>query len=180
MPVSHVVLTLPCAVLLAGCAAGAGEAPPASAAPPARSAVVAFAVPEVLHDPAEDSAAVVATVERYHAALVAGDSAAALSLLASDAVVLESGGMETRAQYREHHLPADIEFARAVARERGPIHVTVRGDAAWAASTSTVTGEIRGREIDSRGAELMVLTRTAVGWRISAIHWSSRSAPASG
>lgn len=136
-----------------------------------------FAVPDVFRDQAEDSAAVVATVERYHAALAAGDSATALLLLTPDAVVLESGGMETRAEYRAHHLPADIEFARAVTRERGPIRVTVRGDAAWAASTSTTVGEFRGRKIDARGAELMVLTRSADGWKISAIHWSSRSAP---
>jgi ketosteroid isomerase-like protein len=51
----------------------------------------------------------------------------------------------------------------------------VRGDAAWVSSTSTTTGEYRGRQVNSSGAELMVLARTPQGWRIAAIHWSSRT-----
>lgn len=124
-----------------------------------------------------DSAAVVEVVERYHAALAAGDTATAMSLLAPDAVVLESGGIETREEYRSHHLPADMAFARAVPRERGPIRVRINGNSAWAASTSTSRGTFREREIDSQGAELMVLRRTEAGWRIEAIHWSSRNRP---
>lgn len=123
-----------------------------------------------------DSAAAAAVVERFHGALAAGDSAAALALLAPEATILESGGVETRTEYRGHHLPGDIEFARAVRSERAPIRVTIRGDVAWTVSTSTTQGEFRGRQINSSGAELMVLTRAADGgWRISAIHWSSRA-----
>ena len=126
-------------------------------------------------DTGADSAAVAAAVDRYHEALATGDTAAAVRLLAAEAVILESGGMETKAEYMAHHLPADIAFARAVARERGAMTVTIRGDVAWAASTSRVKGRFRDREIDSRGAELMVLARTPDGWRIVAIHWSSRA-----
>lgn len=136
-----------------------------------------LAARDVRHGPAapNDSADVVATVERFHAALAAGDSATVLSLLAPDAVILEGGGIETVAEYRGHHLPADIAFAQATRRERGPIQVKVRGDVAWAASTSIVQGDFRGRPINSAGAELVVFTRTPEGWRISAIHWSSRA-----
>jgi ketosteroid isomerase-like protein len=122
-----------------------------------------------------DSAAVATVVERYHGALARGDSVEALSLLADDAVILESGDMESRSEYRAHHLPADIAFARAVQEKRSPLRVTVRGDAAWATSTSTTRGRFRGKAVNSIGAELMVLTRTANGWKITAIHWSSRS-----
>jgi ketosteroid isomerase-like protein len=122
-----------------------------------------------------DSAAVAAVVERFHAAVVAGDSALALSLLTPDVVVLESGGIETREEFRSRHLAADIAFAQAVKSERGPMRVVVRGDAAWVSSTSSTTGEYRGRQVDSSGAELMVLSRTPQGWRIAAIHWSSRT-----
>lgn len=124
---------------------------------------------------ANDSAAVLAVVERYHDALARGDSTTALSLLARDAVILESGGFETRAEYRSHHLPGDIAFARAVRRERGPIRVTIQGDVAWVSSTSTSRGEYRGRTVNSAGAELMVLSRGPDGWWIRAIHWSSRA-----
>lgn len=122
-----------------------------------------------------DSAAVVATVDAYHHALSSGDSAAALALLAADAVILESGGVETRAEYRGHHLPGDIEFARAVPSVRTSARVVVQGDIAWAWSTSTTQGEFRSRAINSQGAELMVLSRDPSGWKIRAIHWSSRN-----
>ncbi|HET7229921.1 MAG TPA: nuclear transport factor 2 family protein [Longimicrobium sp.] len=122
-----------------------------------------------------DSAAVAQTVERFHRALAAGDSSAALALLASDVVIQESGDQESRAEYRSHHLAADIEFARAVPSRQGPIRVRVRGDAAWATSTTTTQGEFRGRAINSAGAEMMVLTREPGGWRIAAIHWSSHN-----
>lgn len=122
-----------------------------------------------------DSADVAAVVDQFHRALATGDSAAALALLAPDAEILESGGVETRAEYRSHHLPGDIAFARAVRSQREPIRVRVRGDVAWATSTSTAQGQYRDRAVNSQGAELMVLTRTLQGWRIAAVHWSSRA-----
>lgn len=127
------------------------------------------------HQTPSDSAAVVEVIERYHAALAQADTATAMALLAPDAIILESGGMETREEYRSHHLPADMAFARAVPRQRSSIEVRVHGNTAWAASTSVVRGTFRDREIDSRGAELMVLRRSPGGWLIEAIHWSSRS-----
>lgn len=124
--------------------------------------------------PRSDSSEVANVVTRYHDALATGDSATALALLAPDAIILESGDLETREEYRLHHLPADIQFARAVRSERSPLRVTIRGDVAWVSSTSTTQGQYRQRAVSSAGAELMVLTREADGWRIRAIHWSSR------
>jgi ketosteroid isomerase-like protein len=89
--------------------------------------------------------------------------------------VLESGGVETREEFRAHHLPADIAFAQAVKSERGLMRVFVRGDVAWASSTSTTTGDYRGRQVNSAGAELVVLARVGKEWKIAAIHWSSRT-----
>lgn len=125
--------------------------------------------------PSRDSGAVAAVVERFHALLAAGDSTTALSLLAQDAVILESGGIETRSEYRSHHLPGDIGFAMAIKSERGAKRVVVRGDVAWVTSTSTTSGDYRGRAVNSAGAELVVLTREGQQWRISAVHWSSRT-----
>jgi uncharacterized protein (TIGR02246 family) len=125
----------------------------------------------------QDSAAVAAVVERFHHALAEGDSVAALGLLAEDAVIVESGGIESRQEYRSHHLPADIAFVRRVKGTRSPVRVKVRGDVAWATATSTARGTYRGRAVSSAGAELMVLTRAGAGWKISAIHWSSRDLP---
>lgn len=122
---------------------------------------------------ADDSAAVARTVASFHAALASGDSTSALALLADSVLVLESGELETRAEYRAKHLAADIEFSRAVHSERRTVRVTVMGDAAWMVATSDTRGSFRGNEINSAGAELMVLARGPAGWRITAIHWSS-------
>jgi ketosteroid isomerase-like protein len=129
-----------------------------------------------------DSLAVLAAVEQFHRALAGGDSTAALELLDDSAVVLESGGLESRREYRQHHLSGDIAFARAMPSRTERRSATVRGDVAWVVSTGTTTGEYRGRRIDVQGAELVVLSRRRDGWRIQAIHWSSRprSRPASG
>lgn len=122
-----------------------------------------------------DSIAAAKTVGDYHLALASGDSARALALLAPDAVILESGGMETRTEYRSHHLAGDIAFARAVKSERSPLVVKIDGNTAWASSTSVTQGTFNGRAINSSGAESMVLTKGPDGWRIRAIHWSSRT-----
>lgn len=118
---------------------------------------------------------VVAVVDAFHEALAAGDSTAALALLSDDVVILESGGMETKEEYRSGHLAGDMRFAGAVPAERGPMEVRRSGDVAWAWSTSVRQGRMGERDIDSRGAELVVLRQDDGRWRITAIHWSSRS-----
>ena len=125
--------------------------------------------------PRPDSANVVAVVESFHAALRAGDSLAAMRRLAPDAVILESGGIESRDEYRSHHLQDDIQFAQATSSSRRVVRVTVLRDAAWVASVGTTTGAFEGRPINSSGAELMVLRKKNGEWKIAAIHWSSRA-----
>ena len=136
---------------------------------------VATAAGSILTRAEQDSADVVDVVSRYGTALAAGDSSGALALLSPDALILESGGMETVAEYRAHHLPADIAFAAGVPSQKTVQRVQAHGDVAWVASTSISQGQFRGRDVNTAGAELMVLTRTAAGWRITAIHWSSRA-----
>lgn len=130
--------------------------------------------PTVLGQSSED--AVASVVDSYHAALATGDSASAIALLADDVVILESGGAEDKDHYRSGHLAGDIRFAAAVPRERSEIRVTVMGDVAWAWSTNTAQGRMGEREVNTRGAELMVLSRVGDTWLIRAIHWSSRAA----
>jgi ketosteroid isomerase-like protein len=123
---------------------------------------------------ASDEAAV-ETVHAFHAALAAGDSATALSLLAPDVVIFESGAVEaSRDEYRSHHLPADMEFSQSVSREITSERSGSAGDVAWMLTESHSTGTFRERPIDVRGIETMLLRRTADGWRIVHIHWSSR------
>ncbi len=123
--------------------------------------------------PRADSIAVVQTVSRFQDALKSGDTATIRRVISSDLRVLEGGEVETRAQYLSHHLAADIEFAKAVRSERAVLSYTRQGNVAWLISTSTATGNFNGREINSVGAELMILSRAQKGWQIRAIHWSS-------
>ena len=122
-----------------------------------------------------DSSGVVGVVASFHAALRIGDSTTVLRLLDRDAIILESGGAETQAEYRSHHLQEDIKFARAVQSKESVLRVSISGSVAWVASASLSEGTFAGRRINSAGAELMVLHRTEVGWKIAAIHWSSRA-----
>jgi ketosteroid isomerase-like protein len=122
-----------------------------------------------------DAASVTAVIDAYHGALASGDSATALTLLADDVTILESGGVETKAEYRSGHLRGDMAFAQAVPRERGEIHVQIAGDVAWGWSTSVTQGRMGDRDVNSQGAALMVLQRTDGAWKIKAIHWSSRA-----
>ncbi len=121
-----------------------------------------------------DSSAVVATVERFHAALTAGDSVSAVGLLAANALILESGAIETRTEYLSHHLGADMEASKSAKGTRSVVDVQVVGDAAYVVSRtiSPPTGEAG--STGSQMVELMVLGRTTRGWHIQAIHWSSR------
>lgn len=122
-----------------------------------------------------DSDQVKAIADTFHAALAGGDCSKAMELLAPDAVIVEGGSMETRAEYESEHLFEDIAFAQAVRSERSVVAVQIEGNTAWLTSTSRVKGEFRGRTVDSEGAELMVLTKSPAGWRIRAIHWSSHA-----
>ena len=119
------------------------------------------------------AAAVAKVVNEFQRALSNGDSVTALRLLADDAVILESGDIETRSEYRSHHLPVDIEFAKTVASKRGPLEIRVKGSVAWTARTSTAKGLFKGKAVNSAGAESMILTKEPAGWRIRSIHWSS-------
>lgn len=110
-----------------------------------------------------DSAAAASAVRAYHEALVAGDSLAVLRLLAADALILENGDRETREEYREHHLQADIRFSQAVPARRSALQVIVSGDIAWVSSTSVTQGTYQKRPINLSGAELMVLSELRRG-----------------
>ena len=130
----------------------------------------------VAQTPSADTAEVQAAVEGFHRALVQGDRTAALTLLSSDALILEGGESQTRAEYERHHLAEDIAFVSATKTERSPIVVNREGNVAWTKAASKTTGTFHGHKIDSSGVELMVLTRDSAGWRIRAIHWSSHEA----
>jgi len=125
---------------------------------------------------AAEAADAATVVDAFHAALKAGNTAAALALLAPEVMIFEEGGAErSRDEYASHHLGSDAAFAAAseatVSRRSG----WADGDVAWITSEGRTTGQFNGRAVDRLTAETMVLKRHADGWRIHHIHWSSRS-----
>jgi ketosteroid isomerase-like protein len=119
-------------------------------------------------------AEVTAVVESFYGAIKKGDSAVAMSFIAPDAVFLESGKLETRAEYEANHLPADIAFEKQVDGTRQPMQVTFKDDVAWVIALTDYAGTFEGDPVDFVSAQLVVLTRDAGTWRIRSIHWSSR------
>ena len=124
---------------------------------------------------AQDMQTPTEVVDAFQAALSTGDSATALGFLSPDVVIFESGGAEmSREEYRSQHLGADIEFSMSTIGEITGRRSDVDGDLAWVLTRSSTTGTFRGRDIDSKGVETMILFRTEDRWKISHIHWSSR------
>lgn len=112
-------------------------------------------------------------VDSFHAALARGDTAAALALLAEDALIFESGGVErSKAEYAGHHLGSDAAFSQAVPGKVAARTARAVGDLAWIASERRVAGTFRGKAIDRQMTETMVLRRDVGSWQIVHIHWS--------
>ncbi len=127
-------------------------------------------------DAPDPAAAAVAVVERFSAALKAGDLDTVSTLLAPDVVILESGGAErSREEYLAHHAGADATFLRDARVESGPRVARVEGSLAWVASESETHVFREGKPAAFLGTETMILQRGSEGWRIVHIHWSSRA-----
>lgn len=147
-------------------------------------ALAALATPILAHEPthkALQSAALPATaqsaastVDAFHAALHRADTRSAAVLLADDALIFESGGVErTKAEYVAHHLPADAAFSHSVLSTMTRRIGGSVGKLAWIASEGRTTGEYNGRPVDQLTTETMLLQRTGQAWKIVHIHWSS-------
>ena len=116
-------------------------------------------------------------VDRFHAALKRGDIANAASLLAVDALIFESGGVErSKAEYASQHLAADAAFASATVHSRTRRSGSVVGEFAWIATEGKTTGTYKDNAINSTSTETMVLRRANGAWQIIHIHWSSAKA----
>ena len=114
-------------------------------------------------------------IEQFSSALKNGDLKRAGEVLADDVVILESGGGEhSREEYLGGHAKHDaaflkdahIQVTRRIARVEGPL--------VWVATESELRTNDKGQPLTLLSTETMVLKKTAAGWRIVHIHWSSR------
>lgn len=149
-------------------AALAGEGAESHEHEPAPAASIAAAI---AGDYPDSPAAV---VEAFGAALKGGDAAMLEKLLAPDVLIAEGGGAERSfAEYQSHHMPADMEFTKAVETTIKDRRVFEGVDMTTVVTSAQTHGAFRGRTIHSRMMETMVLRRSGGAWRIAHIHWSS-------
>jgi ketosteroid isomerase-like protein len=127
-------------------------------------------------DVAEPAAAAVASVDRFFAALSAGDTDAAAAELDPGVIILESGGAEhSAAEYLGHHAKEDAEFLKGAHQALLRRTARAAGELVWVASESELQAERDGKPLKIASAETMVLRRTDGGWKIVHVHWSSRA-----
>jgi ketosteroid isomerase-like protein len=124
----------------------------------------------------ENADAAVAVVDRFQAALIAGDFGTVGALLDPEVVILESGGAEySAAEYLAAHAKSDAEFLQSAQVEPGRRTARVSGDLAWIASLTEIEIEHEGEPVEIDGAESMILRQGPSGWKIVHIHWSSHA-----
>ncbi len=117
------------------------------------------------------------TMTRFHAALVAGDKAAAIALLSPDVIIYESGYVErSRDEYTKSHLDGDIAYSQAVTRKVIHHIEHVEGNTATVLEETSTAGKFKGKPVNSLGLETAVLEQQGEHWVIVHLHWSSRKA----
>ncbi|MBN8738986.1 MAG: nuclear transport factor 2 family protein [Xanthomonadaceae bacterium] len=120
----------------------------------------------------------VAVVERFSAALAAGDVDKAAAELDPAVLILESGGVErSRDEYLlAGHARADAAFLKEAQVSPRRRTAQASGELAWVGSESAIHAKKGETVLAIDSTETMVLRKTAQGWKIVHIHWSSRRA----
>lgn len=124
--------------------------------------------------PPADSVGAVNAVHEFHAALVASDSVRVVSVLADDVLIMESGHIQTKADYLGGHLAADMKGSQGPQGERTVLKVSIVGNAAYVAARTLTPPTGAQGSTGSELAELMVVSKVGGAWKVRAIHWSSR------
>ncbi len=119
----------------------------------------------------------VAVVERFSAALGAGDVDKAAAELDPAVLILESGGAErSRDDYLAGHAKADADFLKGAQVSLKRRTAQASGELVWVGSESAIHAKKGDTVLAIDSTETMVLRKTAQGWKIVHIHWSSRRA----
>lgn len=123
---------------------------------------------------AGDSLAVIRLVQRYHAALEAGDTAAVKGMLAAGAMVVH--GAEVSPLTGED-LARVIRWDRAIIRVPATVTARVLGSGAYVSMVSKFSARaapdaIRGDEVES-----IFLSRLGDAWSIELVHLTVGSPP---
>lgn len=118
----------------------------------------------------------VVSANLFRNALLDGDRARALSLLAPEVLISENGHQESsREAYASGHLKADMAFLSGIYSETQSQSHQISGDMAWVSTRSKLVSKNVGAEAEPTRytTETLVLRRSGQGWRIVHVHWSS-------
>lgn len=127
-------------------------------------------------DVPDDAKAAAATVDRFFAALKAGELEKAGAELDPEVLILESGGAErSAAEYLGGHAKGDAAFLKDAHHKLLHRKARASGKSAWVASESELHVERDGKPATIVSTETMVLRSDHAGWKIVHIHWSSRT-----
>ena len=116
------------------------------------------------------------TLAAFYSALASGDKSKATELLAPNVTIYESGYVErSRAEYTGHHMQGDMDFAKMA--NSTVLQHTERAEGnfsvIWQETETKAT--IKGKAVRILGTQTALLEKSAEGWRIVHIHWSSRT-----
>lgn len=112
-------------------------------------------------------------VMQFHQAIQGGDKSKARGFLADDVIIYEGGRVERSADdYANHHMLADMKYLAQLEVEILEHEVREVGQTAFSMSRTKLTGEFKGKEVNSEGMESMVLLKKDGKWKIAHIHWT--------
>ncbi len=112
-------------------------------------------------------------VNLFHEALKQQNSNNARMHLADDVLIYEGAGVERSAdEYASHHMLSDMKFVSVLKTEVLEHQVSIVGDIAVSNSRTHSVGKFKGKNIDRKGMETIVLKKINGVWRIWRIHWS--------
>lgn len=137
--------------------------------------ILAFAAASITTTAASAASSPKEALAAFHAALVAGDKARVLELMAPDVAIYEAGRVErSRDEYASHHLGGDMEFAKTATRKVLKQSERADGNMAVIWQETETSGTSRGKPIHVLGTESALLEKADGAWRIVHVHWSSR------
>jgi len=153
------------------------SAPAGAQAPAPRATPSPLPAPDIAIAPAANDA--VEVVNRFFAAMTAGDLQAAGELLDPRVTVLANGVLaENRAAYLAGIGKNDAAFLKRAPRALLKRVANTDGTIAWVVSQKLFnTAQPGGAAMELLNAETVILARGAQGWKIIHAHWSSRPAP---
>ena len=134
-------------------------------------------MPLYVQDIAPAAMPAVRVVDAFTAAIQAAKFDVAAKLLDPKVSIFESGSVErSRDEYMGHHAIADAAFLQNAEIQQRYRQAQIDGKLAWVATESLLHTKQDGKDIVLFSTETMLLKKTAAGWKIVHIHWSSHPA----